>query len=246
MKETAFLELIKENERQILHVCRYYSAIDSLLSIEDLFQEILYHLWKSYPKFTKRPDCKISTWVYRVALNVAISFARKSSPKCSSIDDLETIDIAEEGQSDIKTLYELIGLLAEEDQVLLFLYIDGKTHQEIAEIMGMSTSNVGNKIFHFRKSEFSKSVGQHLLSHAYNQLYFTYERMLWLWLLAPVLLVTFPLIASWSIVANTWLTIVYFVISVVYGILLWVFSKSLWRKKSFWKNEINRLSNELQ
>jgi RNA polymerase sigma-70 factor (ECF subfamily) len=79
-------------------------------------------------------------------LNVAISFARKSSPKCSSIDDLETIDIAEEGQSDIKTLYELIGLLAEEDQALLFLYIDGKTHQEIAEIMGMSTSNVGNKV----------------------------------------------------------------------------------------------------
>lgn len=108
------------------------------------------------------------------------------------------------------------------------------------------TKGIYTIIFHFRKSEFSKSVGQHLLSHAYNQLYFTYERMLWLWLLAPVLLVTFPLIASWSIVANTWLTIVYFVISVVYGILLWVFSKSLWRKKSFWKNEINRLSNELQ
>ena len=108
------------------------------------------------------------------------------------------------------------------------------------------TKGIYTIIFHFRKAEFSKSVGQHLLSHAYNQLYFTYERMLWLWLLAPVILVTFPLIASWSIVANTWLTIVYFVISVVYGILLWVFSKSLWRKKSFWKNEINRLSNELQ
>lgn len=146
MDETAFLEIIKENERQILHVCRYYSAIDSSLSIEDLFQEILYHLWKSYPKFTQRPDCKISTWVYRIALNVAISFARKKSPKCSSIDDLETIDIAEEGQSDIKLLYELIGLLAKEDQALLFLYIDGKTHQEIAEIMGISTSNVGNKV----------------------------------------------------------------------------------------------------
>ena len=146
MEETAFLELVKENERQILHVCRYYAAIDSLLSIEDLFQEILYHLWKSYPKFTKRPDCKISTWVYRIALNVAISFVRKKLPMCSSIDDLETIDIAEESQSDIKTLYELIGLLAKEDQALLFLYIDGKTHQEIAEIMGMSASNVGNKV----------------------------------------------------------------------------------------------------
>ena len=140
------MELVRENERQILHVCRYYSAIDSLLSIEDLFQEILYHLWKSYPKFTKRTDCKISTWVYRIALNVAISFARKKSPKCSSIDDLETIGIVDEAQTDIKTLYELIGLLAKEDQSLLFLYIEGKSHQEIADIMGMSTSNVGNKI----------------------------------------------------------------------------------------------------
>ena len=108
------------------------------------------------------------------------------------------------------------------------------------------TKGIYTIVFHFQKSEFGRSVCQQLLSHAYNQLYFTYERMLWLWLLAPVLLVTFPLIASWSIVANTWLTIVYFVISVVYGILLWVFSKSLWRKKSFWKNEIHRLSNELQ
>lgn len=146
MEETAFLELIRENEQQILHVCRYYSAIDSWLSIEDLFQEIVYHLWKSYPKFTKRPDCKISTWVYRIALNVAISFARKKSPKCSPLEDLETIDIAEESQTDIKTLYELIGLLPEEEQALLFLYIDRKTHQEIAEIMGMSASNVGNKV----------------------------------------------------------------------------------------------------
>ncbi len=146
MEETAFLELIKENEQQILHICRYYSAIDSAISAEDLFQEIVCHLWKSYPKYTKRTDCKISTWVYRIALNVAISFARKKSPKCSFIDDLETIDIPDEGQTDIKTLYELIGLLAKEDQALLFLYIDGKTHQEIAEIMGMSASNVGNKV----------------------------------------------------------------------------------------------------
>ena len=65
MEEGAFLELVKDNERQILHVCRYYSAIDDALSVEDLFQEIVCHLWKSYPKYRKRNDCKISTWVYR-------------------------------------------------------------------------------------------------------------------------------------------------------------------------------------
>lgn len=146
MEEPDFLRLIKENERQILHVCRYYSAIDSAISMEDLFQEIVYHLWKSYPKFTKRTDCKISTWVYRIALNVSISFARKKSPNCNSIDAFETVDIAEECQTDINVLYELIGLLPKDDQALLFLYIDGKTHQEIAEITGMSASYVGNKV----------------------------------------------------------------------------------------------------
>lgn len=147
MEETAFLELVKDNERQILHVCRYYSAIDAALSVEDLFQEIVYHLWKSYPKYKRRSDCKISTWVYRIALNVAISFARRKSPNCSSIEDFDSVDIAEEYPStDIGTLYELIGLLTKEDQALLFLYIDGKTHQEIAEILGMGTSNIGNRI----------------------------------------------------------------------------------------------------
>lgn len=108
------------------------------------------------------------------------------------------------------------------------------------------TKGIYTIIFHFRKSEFSKSVCQHLLSHAYNQLYFTYERMLWLWFLAPVLLVSFPLITSQLIVVSNWIIIIYFVISGGYVVLLLVFSKSLWQKKSFWKREIGQLSNELQ
>ena len=147
MEEGTFLELVKDNERQILHVCRYYSAIDDALSVDDLFQEIVYHLWKSYPKYKRRNDCKISTWVYRIALNVAISLARKKLPSHGSFKDLENVDVAEEGTpTDIKTLYELIGMLADEDQALVFLYLDGKTHHESAEIMGMSASNVGNRI----------------------------------------------------------------------------------------------------
>lgn len=108
------------------------------------------------------------------------------------------------------------------------------------------TKGIYTIIFHFRKSEFGRSVCRHLLSHAYNQLYFTYERMLWLWFLAPVLLVSVPLVASRFMSTNRWLTMVYFFVWVVYGVLLWAFSKSLWRKRDFWKNEINRLSKELQ
>ena len=108
------------------------------------------------------------------------------------------------------------------------------------------TKGIYTIIFHFRKSGFGRSVCRHLLSHAYNQLYFTYERMLWLWFLAPVLLVSIPLVTSRLMTTSGWLTMVYFFVWVAYGVLLWVFSKSLWRKRDFWKNEIDRLSDELQ
>lgn len=108
------------------------------------------------------------------------------------------------------------------------------------------TKGIYTIVFHFRKSKFGQSVCQHLLSHAYNQLYFTYERMLWLWLLTPVLLLSFLLVMNRMIHTNNWTTIVYLFVLMVYGVLLLVFSKSLWRKKSFWRNEIDRLSKEMQ
>ena len=68
-----FLSVIKEYERVIYKVCYLYTTRNATLG--DLYQEVILNLWKAYPKFRK--ECKISTWIYRIALNTCISFIRK-------------------------------------------------------------------------------------------------------------------------------------------------------------------------
>jgi RNA polymerase sigma-70 factor (ECF subfamily) len=113
-----------------------------------MFQEISLNLWKSYPKFVKRPDCQLSTWVYRVALNVCISQVRKKDYLLHKPINEEVIRITEitTEQEQIQQLYQLIHKLNREDQALIYLYLDDKSHKEIADIMGLSISNVGTKI----------------------------------------------------------------------------------------------------
>lgn len=71
--EQAFVSLIKEYERVIYKVCYLYATPNAPLN--DLYQEVVLNLWKAYPKF--RGECKVSTWIYRIALNTCISFMRK-------------------------------------------------------------------------------------------------------------------------------------------------------------------------
>ena len=146
--EEQFLELVQENRQKLCGVCRYYAALCDAVCEEDLFQEIVLNLWKSYPRYVKRPECQPSTWLYRVALNVAISQVRKlGSGKLQSLSEVEERvkdNSAEENLTD--QMYELIAQLNQEDQALIFLYLDEKSHTEMAEILGISVTNVGTKI----------------------------------------------------------------------------------------------------
>ncbi len=146
--EEQFLELVQENRQKLCGVCRYYVALCDAVCEEDLFQEIVLNLWKSYPRYVKRPACQPTTWLYRVALNVAISQVRKSGTrKFQSISEVEeriTDNSVEENLS--ARIYELISQLNQEDQALIFLYLDEKSHTEMAEILGISVTNVGTKI----------------------------------------------------------------------------------------------------
>lgn len=148
INEQQFLKLLNENKRSIISVCRYYASLNTNLSIEDLFQEISLNLWKSYPKFVKRPDCQLSTWVYRVALNVCISQIRKKDNMSYQPINEEVIRITEISaeKEQVQQLYQLIHKLNREEQALIYLYLDDKSHKEIADIMGLSISNVGTKI----------------------------------------------------------------------------------------------------
>ncbi len=147
--EQQFLKLLDNNRRQIAGVCHYYSTImGAPLSEDDLFQDVLLNLWTSYPKYIKRPHCHTSTWVYRIALNVCISHYRKAGKKTQLPLDEHSVELLEdlEDKEMVSHLYHLIRQLDQEEQTLIFLYIDEKSHKEIADIMGISISNVGTRI----------------------------------------------------------------------------------------------------
>lgn len=146
--EESFLDLVSKNRQRIFRVCRYYVSLNEIMSVDDLFQEIILNLWRSYPKYVQNADCQTSTWVYRVALNVAISEAREHRKVTKiGIEEKHNGD-AEDGEKaeQVESLYRRINRLGNEDKALVFLYLEDKTHKEMAEIMGISVSNVGTRI----------------------------------------------------------------------------------------------------
>lgn len=144
-----FSAFIKSNEGIIFKIARVYCPDSE--NRKDLVQEILVQLWKSRKKYDN--SFKISTWVYRISLNVAISFYRKQlvreSKKSPFHENLEHEtdhqDIGDK-EKNIQLLYRFIYELNELDRALMLLYLEEKSHQEIAEILGISQSNVGTRV----------------------------------------------------------------------------------------------------
>ncbi|NBB20685.1 sigma-70 family RNA polymerase sigma factor [Runella sp. CRIBMP] len=145
MNETAFLTLMAEHQGIIHKICRLYR--DSREDREDLFQEITFQLWKSFPSF--KGNSLISTWLYRIALNTAIASYRKEKP---TIDYVETLpEFAEELQNEElilrqERLLTAIKQLSESEKAIIALYLDDLSYLQIAEILGISENNVGVKI----------------------------------------------------------------------------------------------------
>lgn len=143
-----FLTIVEANKRIIFKICNAYCQ--NTTDREDLAQEIIYHLWKSWSSFNS--NYKLSTWMYRIALNVAISFYRKEKKTTHTIlmgdHFIEIADeTLEEGlETNLTALQQFINELKELDRALMILYLEEKSHKEIAEIMGISTTNVATKI----------------------------------------------------------------------------------------------------
>lgn len=151
--EKDFLKDISDHQGIILKVCRMYCS--DVEESEDLFQEILLQLWRSYPKF--KGESKISTWIYRVGLNTAITRLRKNNRKINTreiIDaDFNLPSIGNE-RVDIelgRDLQMAIDALNKFDKAIMLLYLDEKSYQEMAEIMGISETNIGVKINRIKK-----------------------------------------------------------------------------------------------
>jgi RNA polymerase sigma-70 factor (ECF subfamily) len=147
-----FTQVIKEHEKLIFKVCTLYTYNAS--DRDDLYQEIVYQLWKSFASFNGKS--KISTWMYRVAMNTAIYSMKleKRAIKTIPIDGSllqfsEDLNKREEEQ--VSLLYQQIQQLNVFEKGIIFLYLEAKSHEEIAEVMGISTSNVGTRLSRIRE-----------------------------------------------------------------------------------------------
>lgn len=137
------------NHRGIIYkVCNLYFYRDE--DRKDLFQEVVLQLWKSFPSF--RGESKQSTWMYRVALNTAITIFRKDkkkpSPQEISLAELEIPNMSDlvEDSENLSRLRSAIERLSKIERAIIMLYLDEKSYEEISEIIGISTSNVGVKL----------------------------------------------------------------------------------------------------
>ncbi len=146
-----FEKMILENKYLILRICRFYYEWSKKELIEDLYQEIVFNLWKSYPKFIRNQKCKTSTWLYRVALNTTLLQKRNDSKIIYTPLNEEIFNTADDNDLLIDILYELVEKLDQEEKNIICLYLEDLSHQEIAEILGISVSNVGTKIYRIKK-----------------------------------------------------------------------------------------------
>lgn len=143
--EKDFLTTLSQYNAMIHKLCSLYR--DGVEDREDLFQEIVFQLWKSYPNY--RGDAKISTWMYRIALNTAIASFRKKTTSINYLNQLP--DFAEEQSSDEnglrqERLFAVLKLLDDSEKALISLYFEELSYQQIAEITGINENYVGVKL----------------------------------------------------------------------------------------------------
>ena len=143
--------MVFKHVRIIYKVCNLYAAEEDR---EDLKQEIIYQLWKSYPSF--RGESKFQSWMYRIALNTAMLGLRASKQKYSRLSDHELEIRVEpavypEQENRIRQLYEHISKLKDLDKTIVFLYLEQCSYEEIAEITGISIKNVSVRLVRIRE-----------------------------------------------------------------------------------------------
>ena len=146
MAESEFIQLIQEHQRIIHKVCRMY--VQRPEDRDDLFQEITLQAWKSYPRF--KGNARFSTWLYRVALNTAITHYRKQKRNPITHSDISGYEIPEAPtdptDAQFQLMYKAIGELSEVDKALVLLYLEDYPYDDIAQMMGITPNHVAVKM----------------------------------------------------------------------------------------------------
>lgn len=148
-----FVGLVQEHRSLLYKVCRLYCFSEA--DRQDLFQEMVIQLWRSYPHF--RRESKFSTWLYRIALNTAISDLRKQRRRPSPVNmneiptPLQEMIWPGEEEQQIRQLYAAIDKLSEIEKALVMLYLEDRSYEEMEEILGINQNNLRVKMNRIRE-----------------------------------------------------------------------------------------------
>lgn len=145
-----FVNILKDHKKLLYKVINAYCR--DLDDRKDLEQEIIIQLWSSLKNY--KAEFKLSTWIYRIALNVAISFYRRDFKRKQTNESYDEAifqiaaeeDVSDEYRDKMALLYQFINKLDELDKAIIILYLDVKSYKEIAEIIGLTETHVGRKI----------------------------------------------------------------------------------------------------
>jgi RNA polymerase sigma-70 factor (ECF subfamily) len=155
--QNSFETILESNKSRIYRICKIYAV--SPLEPQDLFQEVVFQIWKSIDSF--KGNSHIDTWIYRIALNVCSKARLKSEKKeklelrLSSIEIIPATEADDEGmKAKFEALYECMNLLKEIDQSILVLFLEELPYKEIADILGLSENHVAVKMKRIRASLF--------------------------------------------------------------------------------------------
>jgi RNA polymerase sigma factor (sigma-70 family) len=149
LEEESFNKLVVSNHASIYRICRAYIYDASLA--DDLYQEILFQIWKSIKNF--KGNSKVNTWVYRIAVNTAISFNLKNKrhqhqtlPDYIQLPYEDTMLNKMEEEQKLNHLRYCINMLEPADRLIISLVLEDKSYKDIAEITGNNINHVGVKI----------------------------------------------------------------------------------------------------
>ena len=145
-----FTQLVREHKSTIYTVCYMFSKDEE--EVNDLFQETLINMWKGIDSF--REESKISTWIYRVALNTCLLQERKKKrqiPKVPLTMDVNFFEDDSANATQVRQLHQRIGKLGLVDRALVMMWLEGMSYDEIGAVMGISAQHVGVKLFRIKE-----------------------------------------------------------------------------------------------
>ena len=148
--ELQFTKMVKEYRKTIYTVCYFFSKDTE--EVNDLYQEILINLWRGFPNY--RGESSLKTWIWRVSLNTCSNQERKKKSRIQTVPlsiDIDLYNDEDAGSRQIQMLYDRINRLDVFDRAIILLWLENMTYQDIADVVGISVSNITTRLFRIKE-----------------------------------------------------------------------------------------------